>query len=217
MCKILKKMFLLTVIFYTILYPGNSYASILASNDNNMPGTPFYFKTSSNYQIINSNSEKEFVFFKDSSNHLNSNNIKLFPNYLSGEKVKQLISFETGWSLIQKNNQIFFVQTNKLAERVFLDFFRITYYCPCNICNGIWGPYDKFGAPLIDGTAAVDPSIIELGTMFSIGDEKNIYIAKDTGSAIIGNHIDIFVNVSHETCLNLGTTIKPVYIYIPCK
>lgn len=93
---------------------------------------------------------------------------------------------------------------NIKEEKTYLGDFTITYYCGCRKCNGKWYGYPaKNGEPLKEGyTIAVDPKVIPLNTWVyieGIGDFK----ACDTGSAIKGNRIDIFVN-DHNKCLQLG-------------
>jgi 3D (Asp-Asp-Asp) domain-containing protein len=44
------------------------------------------------------------------------------------------------------------------------------------------------------GAVAVDPSVIPLGTrMYISGFGNQVFVAEDTGSAIIGNRIDIWM------------------------
>lgn len=76
--------------------------------------------------------------------------------------------------------------------------FRITAYCPCEKCCGIWAKnrpngivYTASGAKAEAGkTIAVDPDVIPYGTEVKIGDHT--YIAQDSGSAIKGSKIDIY-------------------------
>lgn len=82
--------------------------------------------------------------------------------------------------------------------------FTITFYCGCEKCNGKW-----FGCPATnnepledDYTIAVDTSVIPINTYVYV-DGFGIRKACDTGSAIIGNRIDIYVS-NHEECLRLG-------------
>ncbi|MDR9854138.1 3D domain-containing protein [Paenibacillus sp. VCA1] len=78
--------------------------------------------------------------------------------------------------------------------------------------NGRWGAVDYFGNPLELGTIAVDPSIIPLGTRVLVtghsfpGLPKKAFVAtaRDTGSAIKGNRIDIFVPGSPQEVSNFG-------------
>lgn len=99
---------------------------------------------------------------------------------------------------------------NIKEEQAYLGEFTITYYCGCRKCNGRWYGYPaKNGEPLKEGyTIAVDPKVIPLNSWVyieGIGDFK----ACDTGSAIKGNKIDVFVN-DHNKCLKLGkkTNVK---------
>lgn len=88
--------------------------------------------------------------------------------------------------------------------------FRITAYCPCEICNGQWvgSPTASGTMPQADRTIAVDPSVIPLGTKVFFN--NHVYIAEDTGSAIKGNRIDLFVN-THQEALNWGVQYLKVY------
>lgn len=89
--------------------------------------------------------------------------------------------------------------------------FKVTYYCGCSKCCGKWSGNSEskaIGAAGVELTpyysVAVDTSIIPLGTVL-ISNENDCYIAQDTGSAIKGNRIDIFVG-NHEEALNLGVS-----------
>lgn len=61
----------------------------------------------------------------------------------------------------------------------------------------------------VDRTIAVDPKIIPLGSRVKIGDK--IYIAEDTGGAIKGKRIDLFVG-SHSEAMRFGKKLIKVYI-----
>lgn len=63
--------------------------------------------------------------------------------------------------------------------------------------------------PEVGRTIAVDPAVIPLGSEIEI-DGKS-YIAEDTGGAIKGNRIDIFV-ANHETAHEKGVIQETVYI-----
>lgn len=85
----------------------------------------------------------------------------------------------------------------------YLGEFKLTYYCPCRKCNG--GPgIDRFGNPLEWGTIAVDPKVIPLHTKIVIDGYDAIFTALDTGGKWVqGNHIDVFVPVSHSEALKM--------------
>ncbi len=92
----------------------------------------------------------------------------------------------------------------------YLGEFRISHYCPCFYCNGN-NSLTALGNPLMPWfTAAVDPSVIPLGSKLSI-EGYGTFHAQDTGGAIKGNRIDICVG-SHEEAMNLGVIYKDVYI-----
>jgi len=85
--------------------------------------------------------------------------------------------------------------------------------------NG-WGPVDYFGNPLKVGTVAVDPKVIPLGTKLYIAGYDyaglpagGLYaVATDTGSAVKGNRIDIFVPDSRKEALKFG--LQNVIVYV---
>lgn len=90
-----------------------------------------------------------------------------------------------------------------------LGTFRITHYCSCYYCCGGWGNATASGAtPTVGRTIAVDPSVIPLGSRVIIN--GNVYVAEDTGGAIKGNKIDIFVS-DHATALRYGVYYADVY------
>ena len=85
--------------------------------------------------------------------------------------------------------------------------------------NG-WGPVDYFGNRLKLGTIAVDPKVIPFGTSVYItgysfsGLPEGGMIAKatDSGSAIKGNRIDIFVPGSPKFVNQFGMQNVKVYV-----
>lgn len=92
-----------------------------------------------------------------------------------------------------------------------LGSFRITHYCPCFYCCGSWagGNTASGTRPTPGRTIAVDPSVIPLGTRVIINGQ--VYVAEDTGGAIKGNKIDIFV-ADHSTALAYGVYYAEVYL-----
>lgn len=84
----------------------------------------------------------------------------------------------------------------------YLGKFFTTYYCPCRACNGSNAGIDRFGNPLKWGTIAVDPKIIPLHTKLVVDGYDAVFEALDVGGDWVqGNHIDIFVPVSHSEAL----------------
>lgn len=92
-----------------------------------------------------------------------------------------------------------------------LGSFKVTHYCPCYFCSGSWGANTATGTvPMPGRTIAVDPSVIPLGSKVEIN--GHVYIAEDTGGAIRGNKIDIYVS-DHTTALNAGVYYADVYLF----
>lgn len=94
-------------------------------------------------------------------------------------------------------------------EWTILGEFKVTAYCSCRTCCGVWADnrpngvvYTASGEKAEAGkTIAVDTSVIPFGTEVKIGD--TVYTAQDTGSAVKGNVIDIYFD-SHGEALKHG-------------
>ena len=94
--------------------------------------------------------------------------------------------------------------------------FTVTHYCGCSICCGQWSSGSESEAYGCKGdkltpyySIAADPDIIPYGTIVHDQD-GNSYKVVDTGSAIKGNKVDLFVG-DHKEALNLG--VKTIYLY----
>ena len=91
------------------------------------------------------------------------------------------------------------------SEYIYLGTFKLTAYCRCRLCNGSFvNQPTSYGTDYVEGrTIAVDRRVIPLGSYVEInipGEGWHEYHAEDTGSAIKGNRIDIFVE-GHPNCL----------------
>lgn len=97
---------------------------------------------------------------------------------------------------------------------------RATAYGPSLQDNYPYGPTDAFGAPLAPGMVAVDPSVIPLKSYVYVTGYTDPRLpqggflghAMDTGGAIKGQRIDIFMNAGAQTVSNFG--IEPVTVYL---
>lgn len=99
-----------------------------------------------------------------------------------------------------------------VEERIYLGTFKITHYCACKKCCGPNAQGITASGKRVEEnkTIAVDPKVIELGSQVYI--EGYGYMeAQDTGSAIKGNIIDVYV-ADHQEALNLGVVYKDVYL-----
>lgn len=92
-------------------------------------------------------------------------------------------------------------------ELTSLGSFNVTAYCCCKECCGKAPTHPAYGltasgTKATEGrTIAVDPSIIPLGTTVYLNGVP--YIAEDTGSAIKGKKIDLFIN-NHQRAKVFG-------------
>ncbi|MDA8344216.1 MAG: 3D domain-containing protein [Thermaerobacter sp.] len=95
-----------------------------------------------------------------------------------------------------------------------------TAYAPTAQDNYPYGAVDYYGRPLVAGDVAVDPSVIPLGTKLWVTGYSSpnlppggfLATADDTGGAIKGNRIDIFINASESQVSNFG--IQQVKVYV---
>lgn len=89
------------------------------------------------------------------------------------------------------------------------DSFRITAYCNCSECCGKWadGKTASMTTACEGRTVAVDPNVIPLGSKVVI--DGHTYIAEDTGSAIKGNRIDLYIS-DHSRASDYGVKYKTV-------
>jgi 3D (Asp-Asp-Asp) domain-containing protein len=86
-----------------------------------------------------------------------------------------------------------------------------TAYGPSLRDNFPYGPVDLFGKPLQPGEVAVDPSVIPIGTHLWISGYQSAVlpaggfaaVAADTGGAIQGNRVDIFLGCRTVRCLRV--------------
>lgn len=91
--------------------------------------------------------------------------------------------------------------------------FKITHYCACKTCCGKNAQGITASGKRVEEnkTIAVDPKVIPLGTKVMINGQE--YEAQDTGSAIKGNIIDIYV-ADHQEALKLGVKYADVYVEV---
>jgi 3D (Asp-Asp-Asp) domain-containing protein len=87
--------------------------------------------------------------------------------------------------------------TDTYQTRIDISGFTVTAYCPGKCCNGIWAGLTASGKSIEYyktrkiNIAAVDPSVISLGSNFIYG--GTVYHAVDIGGKIKGRRIDILL------------------------
>jgi 3D (Asp-Asp-Asp) domain-containing protein len=104
------------------------------------------------------------------------------------------------------------VQNTVDDSKVYLGRFKITHYCACTKCCGQNAKgITASGKHVEEGkTIAVDTKVIKMGSKVLI-DGYGEYEAQDTGSAIKGNIIDVYV-ADHNQALQMGVQYKDVYL-----
>ena len=89
--------------------------------------------------------------------------------------------------------------------------YKLTFYCPCAVCNGAADAKTASGTTPTEGrTIAVDSSVIPLGSRVYI-EGYGVFIAEDTGGAIKSNKIDVLVS-SHSRAYDLGVKYANIYL-----
>ena len=132
-------------------------------------------------------------------------------NQLMKERYSLLDTEQETWLKNYKIKQ----EAKKDKAKRYLGEFEISFYCGCSKCNYPYGS----NHPCADGTMpktwhtiAVDPKVIPLGTKVEIKGFNYVFQAHDTGGAIKGKKIDIFLN-DHNLCLKYGRLHK-VKVYL---
>ncbi len=78
--------------------------------------------------------------------------------------------------------------------------------------NGQWaGQPSRSGLPLVPGVVAIDPDVIPLGTRLYV-EGYGYAVAGDTGGAIQGNRIDLYMDASAKDVSAFG--IRNVNVYV---
>lgn len=95
-----------------------------------------------------------------------------------------------------------------------------TAYGPTYAANYPYGPVDAYGQPLQPGMVAVDPSVIPMRSTLYVQGYHDPALpaggfvghAMDTGDAIQGQRIDIFMNQGRAAVSHFG--VEPVTVYV---
>ena len=97
-----------------------------------------------------------------------------------------------------------------IEKKISLGEFKVTAYCPCELCSAHWGDTTYMGTTAEAGrTIAVDPEVIPLGSEVEI--DGDTYIAEDIGGAVKGNHVDIYFN-THDEAIEWGRQFHDVLL-----
>ena len=121
-------------------------------------------------------------------------------------------------NIVKMNTEV--AEQESIEERkecTSLGEFKLTAYCSCEKCCGIWAynrpngvVYGAIGEELKEGySIAVDPNVIPYGTEVIINEK--VYKAQDCGGAIKGNRIDVYFN-NHNDALKFGVQYAEVLV-----
>lgn len=138
--------------------------------------------------------------------HSINNSVETENNDIESETLKKIE--------IETNKE---VDTNKAVEPISLGEFKLTAYCSCKKCCGIWAVnrpngvvYGAIGEELKAGySIAVDPKVISYNSKVMINGQ--VYEAQDCGSAIKGNRIDVYFE-NHKDAINFGVQYAEVFL-----
>lgn len=127
-------------------------------------------------------------------------------------KTKQQIN-ETNKIETESNKEV----DTQAKRPVNLGKFKLTAYCPCEECCGVWANnrpdgivYGAIGEELKeDYSIAVDPNVIPYNSEVIINGKT--YKAQDCGGAIKGNRIDIYFE-DHNDALEFGVQYAKIFV-----
>lgn len=92
----------------------------------------------------------------------------------------------------------------------YLGTFVVTAYCPCAKCCGKSTGITASGTQATAGRTIAADGRFPFGTQLVI--DGNVYTVEDRGSAVKGNHIDMFFS-THQEAVSYGRRTVDVYAY----
>jgi 3D (Asp-Asp-Asp) domain-containing protein len=135
--------------------------------------------------------------------------------------VESSITEESSIQVEEENTSNEYIEEPE-PEYISLGEFRLTAYCPCEICCEECAynrPVDEYGNTIVytasgkiaqEGyTIAADPDVLPYGTIVYIDGHE--YEVQDCGGAITNNSIDIYFN-THEAACEFGLQYGEVFI-----
>lgn len=140
---------------------------------------------------------------------------KINKNLEISKKLQNSTIIEAEAEEISRNFEKATTIETKEPELKSLGSFTVTAYCCCKDCCGKEPTHPAYGITksgkrATEGrTIAVDPTVIPLGSTVYLNGTS--YIAEDTGSAIKGNKIDLFIN-NHQRAKEFGVQKMEVKI-----
>jgi len=116
------------------------------------------------------------------------------------------------WSLMEDVSL-----TDRIMRMESIGNYYITAYCNCPKCCGVYanghtasGTECHYSSRYEGTTCAIDRSLHRFGELLYLPSEDRVYITEDTGSAVIGRHIDIYFP-DHSYVERYGSHTEEVY------
>ena len=144
-----------------------------------------------------------FSSFANELDSLESENITEIMTEAISDELSSVENASNVGNIVIENQPVALAKPENLGPS--LGNFKLTSYCSCSKCNGRWTGYPTAaGTDYQYGrTIAVDRRLIPLGTWVYInipGEGWQKFRAEDTGSAIKGNRIDVYIGDNHSEC-----------------
>ena len=124
--------------------------------------------------------------------------------FVNASRVKYVTPAKNTGKTVVEDSSSTPVNTSNHSDKVKIGRFKLTFYGDDTITA-------SGKRPQINHTIAVDPRVIPLGTKVYI-EGMGTYYAEDTGGAIKGNILDVFVRTETEAN-RIGVKYADVYIY----
>lgn len=131
--------------------------------------------------------------------------------YYTLEKMDKvsILSKEGNWTKVKHKEKIGYVYSKYTSNKLKLDGSKESMNVKATAYAG--DTITSTGTTPKWGIIAVDPSVIPYGTKVYILEFDKVFIAEDTGSAIKGNRIDIFM-YTEDHCNQWGVRNIDIYI-----
>ncbi len=131
--------------------------------------------------------------------------------YYTLEKMDKvsILSKEGNWTKVKHKEKIGYVYSKYVSNKLKSDESKESMNVKATAYAG--DTITSTGTTPKWGIIAVDPSVIPYGTKVYIPEFDKVFIAEDTGSAIKGNRIDIFMD-TEDHCNQWGVRNIDIYI-----
>jgi 3D (Asp-Asp-Asp) domain-containing protein len=116
---------------------------------------------------------------------------------------------------IYQQTKVKFTTQEYPTEDIYLGEYEVTAYCPCAACCGISTGITASGEMAVEGvTIAADWDVLPMGKAIEI-EGIGVRVVQDTGGAIKGNRLDLFMD-DHAAALDFGRHTLKVWRVKEC-